>query len=318
MGLVKVLAVTPLYPPASRVGAWLATHACLAHLVELGHHVDVVPYLAGGFDIDFDGVHVHPQGALEQFIDADVVVAHLGDDGRSADFAARHRIPLVRMVHGSSPDNAAKLAAHPCALAVFNSSSLAAEVDHDGPAIVVRPPFDPDAVRTTPGTRVTLVNLCEAKGGALFWRLAKSMPHVQFLGVRGGYGHQVSDKAKNVRQIAPTADMAGDVYSQTRILLMPSERETWGMVGLEAMVSGIPVIAHPTSGLRESLGSAATFVDRSDLAGWQEAITELLRPHAWRVASSRAAEHAATYDPAPDLTRFASAVADVVAVKVAA
>lgn len=318
MGLVKVLAVTPLYPPASRVGAWLATHACLAHLVELGHHVDVVPYLAGGFDYDFDGVHVHPQADLEQFADADVVVAHLGDDARSAEFAARHRIPLVRMVHGSSAENAAKLAAHPCALAVFNSSSLAAEVAFDGASIVVRPPFDPDAVRTTPGGRVTLVNLCEPKGGALFWQLAKSMPHVQFLGVRGGYGEQMSDKAKNVRQIAPTTDMATDVYSQTRILLMPSVRETWGMVGLEAMVSGIPVIAHPTPGLRESLGSAAIFVDRSDLAGWQEAITGLMRPHAWRLASAKAAGHAATYDPAPDLARFAAAVADVATMKAAA
>ncbi len=315
---MRILATTPLYPPASRVGAWLATHACLAHMASLGHHVDVVPYLAAGHGYVLDGVHVHPQAPLDEFAGADVMVAHLGDDARSAAFAAGRRIPLVRMVHGSHPGNAARLIEHPCALAVFNSVSLAAEVGYDGSAIVVRPPFDPDAVRTTPGTRVTLVNLCEPKGGLLFWQLAKSMPHVQFLAVRGGYGHQVSDKAKNVRQIGPTTDMAGDVYGQTRVLLMPSERETWGMVGLEAMVSGIPVIAHPTPGLRESLGSAATFVDRDDLDGWREAITDLMRPRVWRAASTRALGHAATYDPTPDLTRFTEALVDVAAERKAA
>lgn len=318
MGPLRILAVTPLYPPASRVGAWLATHACLAHMATLGHHVDVVPYLAGGHGYVLDGVHVHPRAALDEFSGADVMVAHLGDDARSAAFAARQRIPLVRMVHGSDPSNAARLAEHPCALAVFNSSSLAAETGHDGAAIVVRPPFDLDAVRTTPGSRVTLVNLSEPKGGRIFWQLARSMPHVQFLAVRGGYGHQVSDKTKNVRQIGPTTDMATDVYSQTRVLLMPSERETWGMVGLEAMVSGIPVIAHPTPGLRESLGSAATFVDRNDLDGWREAISDLMRPSVWRAASTRALEHAATYDPAPDLHRFAEAIVDVATERAAA
>lgn len=311
--MVKILAVTPMYPPRSRVGAWLATHACLAHLVELGHQVDVISYLrteAGPFPYELDGVQVHPAARIADQ-SADVVISHLGDNQEASAVAAEWGVPSVRMVHGSDPANAANLAATPCALAVFNSSSLAAEVDYDGPAIVVRPPFSPDEVRTTPGSRVTLVNLSEPKGGALFWRLARSMPHVQFLGVHGGYGHQVSDKAKNVKVIDQTTDMATDVYAHTRVLLMPSVKETWGMVGLEAMVSGIPVIAHPTPGLRESLGSAATFVDRTDLAGWQAAITDLMRPSAWNRASSRAADHAAGYDPAPDLARFAAAIEDL-------
>jgi hypothetical protein len=316
---VRILAVVPLYPPGSRVGAWLATHACLAHLVALGHDVDVVTTLhTSRFAYEIDGVRVHPRADPSTFDGVDVLVSHLGDDQTPPLLAARWGVPSVRMVHGSHPDNAANLAASPCSLAVFNSSSLAAETNHPGPSIVVHPPFDPDAVRCTPGGRVTLVNLCEPKGGAVFWQLARTMPHAQFLGVRGGYGRQVSDKRKNVRVIDQTPDMAGDVYAKTRVLLMPSSSETWGMVGLEAMVSGIPVVAHPTPGLRESLGSAAIFVDRTDLKGWQEAITDLLRPSAWTKASSRAAEHASTYDPAPDLARFAAAIEDVASVGVAA
>src|SRR5690606_41926511 len=36
---VRVLAATPSYPPYSRVGAWLATHQFLRHLVSCGHEV---------------------------------------------------------------------------------------------------------------------------------------------------------------------------------------------------------------------------------------------------------------------------------------
>jgi peptide/nickel transport system substrate-binding protein len=38
---MKVLGVTPLYPPFSLVGAWLSTHECLQRLAERGHEVHV-------------------------------------------------------------------------------------------------------------------------------------------------------------------------------------------------------------------------------------------------------------------------------------
>ncbi|QXC59334.1 glycosyltransferase [Aquihabitans sp. G128] len=283
---MRILAALPLYPPASRVGAWLATHACLSHMTQRGHHVDVVTRLSTGYAYDLDGVHVHPGASMDAFDRPDVVLSHLGDDHAADGWAFERLVPSVRMVHGSSPENAAHLAATRPALAVYNSESLACEVGH--PGIVVRPPFDPEDVRTTPGPMVTLVNLAEAKGGALFWELARSMPEAQFLGVRGGYGLQVSNKSKNATVIAPTMDMANDVYGRTRILLMPSERETWGMVGVEAMCSGIPVIAHPTPGLRESLGDAGIFLDRADVEGWRSAIRSLLDAPSWAAASARA------------------------------
>lgn len=306
---MKILAAVPLYPPTSRVGAWLATHRCLAYLASLGHDVDVVPYMHGmlRWDYDLDGVHVRPGAVLRDWPRPDLVVSHLGDNHEAASLATTDwGVPSVRFVHGSHPDNLPNLQAIPPDLTVFNSASLAAETGWAGPSMVVHPSADTGTA--VPGDRVTLVNLTEQKGGILFWQLAKSMPDVAFLGVRGGYGQQVSNKAKNTTVIDMTEDMAHDVYAKTRVLLMPSERETWGMVGVEAMRCGIPVIAHPTPGLVESLGPAGIFVDRNDLPGWQQAIRRLMVKSEWRRASNAALERAVQLAEVDHLPEFADRI----------
>lgn len=314
---MRIVAATPLYPPASRVGAWLTTHEFLAAAVAAGHDVEVVTSLAAASFGRYvlDGVGVQPGGNLGDAISsADVVVSHLGDDQKASRLARSLGVPSVRMVHGI-PAPAHVLDDD---LAVFNSASLATAVGWAGDSIVCHPPVDVAQYRTTPGRYVSLVNLSADKGGDLFWRLAKAMPDVQFLGVRGGYGMQLSDKGKNVTVVAPTLDMAGDVYSRTRILLMPSVHETWGRTGIEAACSGIPTIAAPTPGLVESLGDAGTFVDRNDFDGWVAAIRHLMGDGAWAAASARAAARAAELDPAPDLARFVAAIESLVPAKVAA
>ena len=312
---LRVVAVTPLYPPGSRVGAWLTTHEFLRHLAAKGHDVHAVAYM-GTTAYDLDGVHVHPRTVDPDVVLAgcDVMVSHLGDNQQAAGEAEARGIPLVRMVHGYSPTAHLALADHPCALAVFNSQTLAEAIDHDCPSIVAHPPTDLDAVRVDkPGGRVTLVNLSAEKGGRVFWHLAEVLPHVQFLGVRGGYGNQLTPaKRKNVRLVGPVDDMR-EVYRQTRVLLMPSQAETWGRVGLEAMTSGIPVVAHPTPGLVDSLGDAAVFVDRDDLDGWEAAVRALMRPAEWSEVSQRAALHAKAFDPTRELERFRRAVVKVAA-----
>jgi glycosyltransferase involved in cell wall biosynthesis len=56
------------------------------------------------------------------------------------------------------------------------------------------------------------------------------------------------------------------------VLMVPSVHESYGMAAVEALASGIPVIAHPTPGLREALGDAGTFVDRADVRVWVAAV----------------------------------------------
>lgn len=301
---MRIVASVPFYPPWSMVGAWCATHLCLAHMAARGHRVDVVAYRADGYTYSLDGVLVHPGAALDEFT-PDVVVSHLGDDGRGASWAGRRQAPSVRMVHGLDELNRAWLTRQPPALTVFNSASLRSETRWPGRSIVVHPPVDID-VEACSGDRVTLVNL--AKGGDVLARIAPLMPNHGFLAVRGGWGRQRAVDAPNVETIDSTVQMHADVYARTRVLLMPSEHETWGMVGVEAMARGIPVIAHPTPGLVESLGDAGIFADRTDPAAWVRELRRLDDPDEWAAASAASLARAAQLDPAAQLDRFADAV----------
>jgi glycosyltransferase involved in cell wall biosynthesis len=116
----------------------------------------------------------------------------------------------------------------------------------------------------------------EAKGGKLFWELARVMPDKQFLGVKGAYGEQIgfARKLDNVTILENTPNIQ-EVYAKTNILLVPSHYESWGRVAIEASCSGIPVIAAPTPGLTESLGESGIFADPNSVAEWVEAIRSL-------------------------------------------
>ena len=52
--------------------------------------------------------------------------------------------------------------------------------EYKGNSFVVYPPIDPTRYRTTPGSRVTLINLNERKGGRLFLELVARLPDVDF------------------------------------------------------------------------------------------------------------------------------------------
>lgn len=303
---MRVAAIVPAYPPRSRVGAWLATHQFLAHLASLGHNVTVVPLNGADEAYRLDRVDVvrSVESIAIHIANADVVVTHCGDQSPAARRAKTSNVPNVRMAHGKIDDPATL---HGAALVVFNSHNLADSVECPSPSIVCRPPVVASKFKTTPGDRVTLINLSEAKGGELFWRLVRCSDR-KFLGVTGAYGNQYIDDYPNADVIATTDNMRDDVYSRTRILLMPSERETWGMTAVEAMASGIPVIAHPTEGLLESLGEAGVFVDRVDGQGWLDEIERLHDPDEWAAASALALARSADLDPRADLERFAEAI----------
>ncbi len=203
-------------------------------------------------------------------------------------------------------------------LFIFNANWVRERNPWRGDSIIVHPPVDIEKFKTTPGECITQVNLSEAKGGKTFTKIAKEMPEKEFLGVRGGWGLQIIPKTKNVRVIPKTPNIRDDVYAKTRILLMPSQykgptepwnwTESWGMVGVEAMCSGIPVIAHPTPGLLESLSYAGIFVDRDNIAGWVEAIRKLDDPEVYKKHSGLALQRAQELDPTSQLDSLAKVI----------
>lgn len=305
---MKVVAATPLYPPSSRVGAWLATHRFLARLVELGHSVDVITLL-GDADYTFEGVTVHGSRTKIDLLDgADVLISHVGAGESWVIYAGTIGIPNIKMVHSKGEHTEDLLSRTGTALAVFSSESLRASVTFEGDAIICQPITVAAEHVTSPGKSVTLINPTVPKGAELFKFLAASLPDRRFLTVQGGYGAQMPVKSPNCDNVRMTVDMR-DIWSRTRILAMPSLTESWGMAGVEAMSSGIPVIAHPCDGLLESLGPAGIFVDRSDLGGWRREVERLHDPDEWAAASAAALTRSAELEAvsAASLTRFVDA-----------
>ena len=149
---------------------------------------------------------------------------------------------------------------------------------------------------------ITLVNCSQEKGGDLLIRLAEAMPDLQFLGVLGSYNKQIiKTSLPNLTYMKNTPNVR-DFYTKTKIILMPSAYESWGRVGVEAMSLGIPVIAHPTPGLRESLGDAGIFADRKNLEAWIRAIRGLTdNPWFYARKSMESTIRAKELDPRPQL-----------------
>ncbi|MFD7101929.1 glycosyltransferase family 4 protein [Streptomyces celluloflavus] len=315
------------YPPDHNAGAEWMTHSMLRALVERGHDVRVHLFrrapLADRYALQ--GVEVWPSPLASRTpaalaAGADVLVSHLEGVPYVTDAAARANIPSVSICHNTYDQTFIEAAG--ADLAVYNSQWMLetaekwyADVDGVAPrrSLVVRPPVIAEDYRTTPGDRVTLVNLNDNKGGHQFWELAERMPDVDFLGVEGSYGDQIVHRLPNVEVLPhiPGSGMRSEVYGRTRILLALSEYESWGRVTAEAAASGIPTIAHPTPGLSECLGPAGVFADRDNLDAIEAHIRRLLKPRAWTAASRRTLARSAELDPTAELDSWCRAVEEV-------
>lgn len=323
---MRVIARFHAYPPTHCAGAEMMASELLSALAERGHDVQVWLSVYNGQRKPYDvgGVQVIPEAArldLGKVVkSAHVVISHLENVRPAGALARGWGRPFVVLCHNTFEATWRNMCAGTTALAVYNSRWMqeSAErwlTDHPkahrpGRGIVVRPPVVASDYATMPGDHLTLINLYGSKGGAVFWELVERMPDRRFLGVLGAYGDQIVKDAPNVEILGhiPGHQMAEQVYGRTRVLLMPSVYESWGRTGVEALASGIPVVAHPTPGLRESLGDAGIFVDRDDIDGWVSALRDLEDPATWQAASDRALLRSKDLDPGDDLARWCEAI----------
>lgn len=296
---LAVLAHLHGYPPLSMAGGPLTVHGLLSHGARRGWKPRVVvDARTGDQPTVYDDVPVryefNVRGLSTDYVQARVVVTQLDTTPKAVELSRRHGKPLVHLVH-----NDRQLAQHlvqrrDCALAIFNSRWLQARVGWEGPAVVSHPhtPIEQYQVDES-GDAVTLINLTEVKGAPLFYELASRNPGVRFIGVKGSYGVQIAPPDLPNLEIWESQADIRNVYRQTRVLVMPSARETWGRTAVEAGCSGIPTICSSTLGLRET-GMAESYLMPDDAEGWNKAVRRLIRgPRAWEEASEAALARAA-------------------------
>jgi hypothetical protein len=313
-------------PPEHNAGAEHMLVSMLRPLVERGHDVQVwlSRYGKAHKEYEYRGIKVIP---LESRLDlqaavkrSDLLIGHLETVPSTASMARGYGKPLVVVCHNTHRQSFRDAAAGGTALAVYNSQWMQVEADlffaeypksvRPESSLIVRPPVFAEEYATKPGKAITLINCNPEKGGKVLEALARRMPDQQFIAVRGAYGEQILPDLPNVEIVehVPGDEMREKVYARTRVLLMPSSYESWGRAGCEALASGIPVVAHPTPGLCESLGEAGIFVDREDVAGYEAVLRKLGTAAEYRLAFKRAKARSTELDPSVDLAAWCSVV----------
>lgn len=301
-------------------GAETTLHDLLRAMVSEGWDVDVIlsqeiPGLTEGYTID--GIRVLPYTDKRQVIHAanssNLLISHLECSERVAVVGRRYRVPTCQVIHNNM-DITKAYTAHGWDLLVFNTQWVAqdfaetafkAPQSHAKAFSVVHPRVDIHRYDLGPqdGSEraydVALVNLWEGtgkgdgKGAHTFYEMARRFPDKKFLGVIGGYGEQSIVDLDNVTVVPHTSAMVEDVYSQTRVLLMPSRYESFGRVAIEGASCGIPTIVSPTPGLMEAMGSDWRYVAApDDYDTWELSIRLLDDPHLYKVASEAATDRA--------------------------
>ncbi len=167
--------------------------------------------------------------------------------------------------------------------------------------------------------RIVMINPCAVKGIGIFLEAATRMPRCEFAALPG-WGTTTEDRVAlerlpNVTLLA-NAPSIDDILAGTRILMMPSLwYEGFGLIVMEAMLRGIPVVASDSGGLKEAKQGTnyiipvrgiewyeAAFdehampkpvLQENDIEPWLTALTELLTDRDAYERESRTSREAA-------------------------
>jgi hypothetical protein len=306
--MARIGALVHFYVNWRSAGSETVLHNILRHLVEQGHEVTAYVTAAprSAEEMSYEGVRLVPVRSAMHGISKlrtwqpQVTFTHHENAVTTLQMRQRIRSRVFFLTHNDMSITEMPLKMKPD-FVVWNSEWVRASLTDRLPVagrlqgMVMHPPLawqdhvvgSPDAILSRGA--ITLVNHNAHKGAHVLFGLAEMMPERRFIAVRGGHGEQVPipRHLTNIEQWAQNPDMR-PVWSNTRLVLMPSVYESYGLVSVEAGVSGIPVLAHPTPGLQEALGGAGFWCDRDDLQAYADTIEWLDEDAMYRHASGMA------------------------------
>ena len=307
-GHLRILAHVHMFPNLHMAGSETYMLAILRGMVKRGHECRVIAD-ESTHDYEIDGIRVMkpPSDPIverafkrEHYSWCDIAITHLNSTNQAMSGTCDHAKPLVHLVHNTEQLRFHRVRHIRAQLLIFNSQWVFDAYKEAGdvptePSIIVHPIVEPDRYRVeksiTGGDRVTMVSLTATKGAEVFYELSRRLRKIQFLGVVGCYGAQIRKKEEmpNVAIYEHTENIQA-IYALTKVILMPSDYESYGRVAVEAACSAIPSIVHPTPGLKEALGDAGIYCNRNDIHAYEEEIKRLYSDAGYYAERSAAAK----------------------------
>jgi glycosyltransferase involved in cell wall biosynthesis len=313
---MRILFNLHLFLPDHRCGSEFYAYHVIKYLQSKGHEVRVVHNDAKKYNIKVpykvDGIDVYgPSANLDPYRWADIILCHLDYTRWSIQIAGKIGKPAVFFAHNDIPYGSVHSAGIiGCRMhVVYNSEWMIDNCGYKCPSMVMHPPCDwryyDVCDEPEKNQYITLISLNDNKGGNIFYKIAEAMPDRNFLGVTGSYDQQIIRTLPNVT-IVPKGDIL-QYYKQTRLLLMPSRYESWGMTATEAMCNGIPVISTKTKGLLENCSYAGNYIaGRKDINQWVREIKKFDSLKYYQKRSNLARQRSRELDPVKSLEKLES------------
>ena len=301
---MNILLSPGIYLPHQIAGSEICLHRICKYLMSKGHQIKAITRYPE--DYVYDGIEVYKQNKDYKVCHnhlwdwADLVFCQLSGTYYAMNKQKIKPKKVINFVHNNASYPQVDIRKN--VYTVYNTEQVKKELNYKQETFVLHPPVnyrDFADVDTSKAEYITLINHNENKGGRILIEIAKRLPKHKFLAVQGGYYHQVVDrKVKNIKYVGITNDIK-KYLAKTKLLIAPSEYESYGMAQIEAMCCNIPVIASNIPGFRESLSDAATFVQRNNIDAWVEAIES----GEW-IKDKKPIERAMELDPIKDLAKF--------------
>ncbi len=144
----------------------------------------------------------------------------------------------------------------------------------------------------------------------IFSRINREMPaRLVFIGDGPERGHTVQvaeDEGVGDRVIyLGKQESVAEILACADLFLLPSDNEAFGLVALEAMACGVPVVGSHVGGVPEVVTPPAGILKPvGDVDGMAEASVELLHPDRWAEASAAARERAGVFSSEHVVPRY--------------
>jgi glycosyltransferase involved in cell wall biosynthesis len=310
---VRALVLTADYPSPTWSGIGTAVACQAAGLAEVGVEVHVLAPEGAGAAAGAAGPVVHPLSRARcpvRVREFDVVHLHSLALGELAlEMRRRFAVPLVYTAHSLLDRELAGAAGAAawqrcqaavmlgCDHVVFLSTDERAAAVERFPSLGARSSVLPNGVPApalppTPtvegGPLVFAGRFARSKGIALLAAVVRRLaPRYQFV-LAGGHGDAHEERlVRDLAESCPAScrvvgwvdrETLDALFARAALVLVPSEYEPCGMVALEAMRAGAPVLAAGVGGLVEAVGpgSGGRLVFSRDPTVWCRAAGEIL------------------------------------------